>query len=45
MKEMKIKVDDEGKMREDNSGRSMNVAIDWENQNAFLDFLVTRYTG
>lgn len=44
MKEMKIKVDDDGKMREDNSGRSMNVAIDWENKNAFLDFLVARYT-
>lgn len=44
MKEMKIKVGDDGKMREDNSGRSMNVAIDWENQNAFLDFLVAQYT-
>ena len=44
MKEMKIKVDDEGKMRADNSGRLMNIAIDWKNQNAFLDFLVDRYT-
>ena len=45
MKEMKIKIGNDGKMREDKSGRSMNVAIDWENQNAFLDFLVARYTG
>ncbi|MFQ6083983.1 MAG: nucleoside hydrolase, partial [Candidatus Aminicenantia bacterium] len=45
MKEMKIKVGADGKIREDNSGRSMNVAIAWKNQNAFLDFLVARYTG
>lgn len=45
MKEMKIKVDDEGNMRADNFGCSMNVAVDWENQEAFLDYLVARYTG
>ncbi|MHB0937276.1 MAG: nucleoside hydrolase [Armatimonadota bacterium] len=45
MKQMKVRVDDEGFMREDPAGVPMNVAIEWEDLPGYLDELTARVLG
>ena len=45
MRRMGVRVDAAGYTRADSAARPFNVALEWEDYEAYADFLVERLTG